>query len=89
MTNAVKSYIPKKVKGKSCRHCKRSRELQAAHLPGTPGRMEIARNTLREYFYKAGTETLEVDMHEFLSKFYEAHQPIKDHSTFLCDECHK
>ena len=89
LTNAVKSYTPKRVKGKTCRHCKRPRELQAAHLHGTPGRIEIARNILRECFYKSGTETLEVDMYEFLSKFYEAHQPIKEHFTFLCDECHK
>ena len=50
---------------------------------------EIERNILRDYFYKSGTETIEVDMHEFLTRFYEAHQPIKEHFTFLCDECHK
>ncbi len=82
LTNAVKLYTPKKVKGSTCRHCKRTRELQAAHLYGTPGRMEIAESILREYFCNPKFGLVEVDMHTFLEKFYEAHQPIKEHFIF-------
>lgn len=89
LTNAVKSYTPKKIKGKTCEHCNRQIELQAAHRRDTPGRIAIASQILKKSFCKTDTETLEVDMYEFLSKFYEAHQPIKEHFIFLCDKCHK
>ena len=51
--------------------------------------MEIAKSILREYFSNPKSGLVEVDMHTFLEKFYEAHQPIKEHFIFLCDECHK
>lgn len=89
LTNAVKSYTPKSVKGKTCQFCKKIKELQAAHCHGTPGRLDIARSILNTFPKLDGSLNLEVDMHEFLKKFYHAHIPLKDHFIFLCEECHK
>lgn len=52
LTNAVKSYTPKKIKGETCNRCNRQIELQAAHRRDTPGRIAIASQILKKAFAK-------------------------------------
>ena len=90
LTNAVKSYTMPLRKVHKCAHCEKEIEVQAAHKKGTPGRREIAIEILDKYFTDpANSEMVKVDMLDFLTKFYDAHQPLEEHFVILCDECHK
>ena len=90
LTNAVKSYTASLRKVHKCAHCGKDIEVQAAHKKGTPGRREIAIEILNEHFTDpANSEMVKVDMLDFLTKFYDAHQPLEEHFVVLCDECHK
>lgn len=90
LTNAVKYYGRSIRKDKICQHCKKRGEVQAAHVKGTPGRIEIALHLLDRYYTpEKSKDIVDVDILDFLSKFHEAHLPLELHFIPLCDACHK
>ena len=90
LTNAVKYYGRSIRKNKICTHCKKHGEVQAAHIKGTPGRLEIANNLLTQFYTPdKSKDIVEVDILDFLCKFYESHLPLESHFISLCDTCHK
>ena len=90
LTNAVQYYGKSVRKKKKCLHCGKHGEVQAAHIQGTPGRIEIANSLLDQYYIiDKAKDIVEVDIFDFLSKFYFAHLPLESHFIPLCDPCHK
>ena len=90
LTNAVKYYGRSIRKRKVCQHCRKQGEVQAAHIKGTPGRIEIANSILDQYYTPdTSKDIVDVNILEFLGKFYESHLPLESHFIPLCDSCHK
>ena len=67
-----------------CEWCGGKHELQSAHIKERP---TIIKEIL-ESDYRIEEDWYDVNIDEFLSKFKDAHMPIKDHIFFLCKSCH-
>ncbi len=89
----IRNVIQAMTKGKKrelnhiCQHCKKEKELEAAHIKGK-ARKKIIENILADYLIGKKGRLIEVDIKEVEETIVKAHRPIDKYFLFLCAECH-
>ena len=71
-----------------CEFCKKSAELEAAHVKES-SRKEIIESILIDYISKSDKNLVIVDLDKFEEKITASHKPLDKYFKFLCAECHK
>jgi|SRR3989344_6657823 len=83
-------YITKKRKKELnyiCQECKKSKELEAAHMKGK-SRGDIIELILKRYVVNKKNNLVRVNLDLFEEEIIYAHKPLDKFFRFLCAKCH-